>query len=54
CIAFSHQRIDGDLWNGDCITHGVDNGYHTFTDGYLDETTPLRHVDWAVGDCFHT
>ncbi|KAG5934970.1 hypothetical protein E4U60_003429 [Claviceps pazoutovae] len=55
CIAFPHKRIDGDLWNGDCIQHGVTNGYHSFTpDGYVDETSPVKHVNQAVGDCFHT
>ncbi|KAG6061709.1 hypothetical protein E4U17_000049 [Claviceps sp. LM77 group G4] len=55
CIVFPERKIDGTLWEGDCIQIGTVNGFRGFTtSGDQDMTTPVRKVIHAVGDCFHS
>ncbi|KAG6076081.1 hypothetical protein E4U30_006784 [Claviceps sp. LM220 group G6] len=52
CVAKPHQRIDGDMWENDCIAIGVNNGFLPFTpQGDADQSAPVKKVIHAVGSC---
>ncbi|KAG5969698.1 hypothetical protein E4U58_001168 [Claviceps cyperi] len=52
CITHSHQRIDGDRFERDCIQRGVVEGYYRYNlDGSVDKKSGPIRVGGAFSFC---